>query len=221
MTLSILALNTSSGEIGCAAATGNLAVGAWVLRSAVSVGAVATQGYSVSPLWGDKAMALLAKGVEAHAIVQQLTGEDAGREYRQLAVLDAEGGVAAWSGSNNTDFKGHLLGEGYVIAGNWLSGADVLESMKEKYESTIDSQDSFAIRLIDVIKSAIAAGGDSRGTLSAALRVVQRSAPPLDLRVDYDPSPVEKLSSLLERATSSPYADWISNVPTVSDPFIY
>ena len=54
MTFSVLALDRATGAIGGAAATGNLAVGAWVLHAAAGVGAVATQGLSVSTPWETK-----------------------------------------------------------------------------------------------------------------------------------------------------------------------
>jgi len=99
MTFAILALDERTGQIGCAAATGNLAVGAWVLRSAPKAGAVATLGYSVSSLWGDEALSRLKDGEPADEIVSSLTGEDAGRDHRQLAVLDKDGRSAAWTGA--------------------------------------------------------------------------------------------------------------------------
>ena len=61
MTFSVLALDRATGAVGGAAATGNLAVGAWVLRAAARAGAVATQGFSVSSLWGDEGLASLAR----------------------------------------------------------------------------------------------------------------------------------------------------------------
>ena len=62
MTFSVLALDRATGAIGGAAATGNLAVGAWVLHAAAGVGAVATQGLSVSSPWGDEGLARLGRG---------------------------------------------------------------------------------------------------------------------------------------------------------------
>lgn len=217
MTLSILALKKDTGALGCAAATGNLAVGGWVLRSLQGVGAVATQGFSVSHLWGDKAMTLLASGQLAGDVVETLTAADPGREYRQLAVLDCHGNSAGWTGKQNTDYKNHITSNGLIIAGNWLANDTVLDSMLETYQN--NNNDDFAKLLVNTLEAGINAGGDSRGTLSAAIRIVENTAPPLDLRVDYDDAPLDRLKALYRRATSEPYSEWIDKVPTIDDPY--
>jgi len=216
MTFSVLALDKASGAIGGAAATGNLAVGAWVLRAAARVGAVATQGFSVSPLWGDEGLAMLAKGASAEEVVAALTGPDTGRDYRQLTVLDATGRAAAWTGASNTDAKGHIVGQDCVIAGNWLSNAAVLETMASAYR---DGTGEFGGRLLAVLDAGAAAGSDARGTFSAALRIVRADRSPLDLRVDYDDAPLARLRTLYDMATQPPYSDWARHVPTLDDPY--
>lgn len=219
MTFSILALDKASGAIGSATATGNLAVGAWVLRAAARVGAVATQGFSVSSLWGDEAMARLAGGASAEETVDALTGSDPGRDHRQLAVLDARGGVAAWTGTSNTDAKGHIFGVDYVIAGNWLSGEAVLSAMERGYGTINGSaRDDFGARLLAALEAGAEAGSDSRGTFSAAIRIVRPDRSPLDLRVDYDDDPLVRLRALYEMATNPPYSEWAKQVPTLDDP---
>jgi len=219
MTLSILARDPDTGSLGAAAATGNLAVGAWVLRAAADAGATATQGMSVSSIWGDEAIVRLRDGQTAPDIVEALTRGDAGCEHRQLAVLGPSGPGGAWTGAENRDAKGHLSGDGYVIAGNWLASTRVLAEMERVYlRSAPEPQGAFADRLFQALAAGIEAGGDARGTFSAALRVVSRNAPPLDLRVDYDDTPLEKLRALYHRATSPPYANWINRLPTLEDP---
>ncbi len=219
MTLSILMRDGKRGLIGCAAATGNLAVGGWVLRAAAGAGAVATQGLSVSTLWGDEALLALGAGERAEAVLQRLVEADPGREHRQLSLLDREGGVAAWTGSANEEARGHILGEGYVIAGNWLSSPAVLEAMERTFLAGRSGKTSApAARLLQVLEAGVAAGSDSRGTLSAALRLVSAEWPPLDLRVDFDEAPVARLRRLYEMATSAPYSDWVGRVPTQAAP---
>ncbi len=220
MTFSVLALDPASGAIGCAAATGNLAVGAWVLRAAATAGAVATQGLSVSSLWGDRGLARLAEGVGPATVLEELTGPDAGRDYRQLTVLDSRGGTAAWTGRQNKDEKGHILGKNYVLAGNWLASASVLREMERAFDGAAESQDmDFGRRLLAALAAAAAAGGDSRGTQSAAIRIVHPEQAPLDLRVDHDDDPVARLGVLYDLATSPPYSEWVNQVPTLADPY--
>ncbi|HIP78472.1 MAG TPA: DUF1028 domain-containing protein [Kiloniellaceae bacterium] len=219
MTFSILALERKSGAIGCAAATGNLAVGAWVLRAAARAGAVATQGMSASPLWGDEALMRLSAGQRATAVVDQVTDADLGRNQRQLAVLDATGKAAVWTGASNVDEKGSRVGEGYVIAGNWLANTEVLPAIDEVFRRGLSEEADFGQRLLDALEAGRDAGSDARGTFSAAIRIVRADRPPLDLRVDYDDDPLGRLRRLYDLATTPPYSDWARQVPTLDDPF--
>lgn len=220
MTFAVLAIDKKTGWIGCAAATGNLAVGAWVLRAAPNTGAVATLGYSVSSLWGDEALSRLKDGQPAGTIVSALTDQDTGRDHRQLAVLDQEGRSAAWTGEHNTDSKGHLSGNAFIVVGNWLSSLDVLHEMKSVFEDrSQEDGNAFGCRLLSTIAAGAEAGSDARGTLSAAIRIVGTNRPPLDLRVDYDEQPIAKLKALYELATNPPYSAWTSNLPTINEPF--
>ncbi len=216
MTFSVLALDRASGAMGCAAATGNLAVGGWVPRADARGGVVATQGYSVSHLWGDEALARLIAGEAAQDIVTDLTKADAGRDWRQLGVLDRAGRAAVWTGADNMDAKGHRLIEGGLVLGNWLSGEAVLDAMAEAY--AVPQERSFGHRLLAVLDAGAAAGSDARGTVSAALRIVAEDRAPLDLRVDEHEDPIARLIALYDKATHAPYSDWARGVPTLADP---
>lgn len=221
MTYSVLALDRETGAIGGAAATGNLAVGAWVLHAAARTGAVATQGMSVSSLWGDEGLARLARGECPGDVVARLTHSDPGREHRQLAVMDAEGRSAAWTGGCNKEHKGHIVGAGCVFAGNWLSTRAVLSEMERAYREAVPAHGDFGRRLLAVLDAAVAAGSDARGTFSAAMRIVHPCRPPLDLRVDYDDDPPARLRALYDMATCPPYSAWVGQVPTLEDPYRY
>ncbi len=194
----------------------NIAVGGWVLRAEPDVGLVATQGMAVSHLWGDTALRSLAEGINAPRIVDDLVKPDAGADYRQLLVLDATGGCAAWTGSGNHDFKGHILNENLVVGGNWLANDQVLETLKSTF---LASNGSMAERLLMALKQAMQKGSDSRGTLSAAIKVVSAQSPTLDLRIDNSASPVEDLITLYQKTFSSEYAEFLSRLPTLEQPY--
>lgn len=218
MTYSVLGLDRATSTIGCAAATGNLAVGGWVLRASARVGAVATQGYAVSPLWGDQGLARMAQGACAEDVLAELTDPDPGKHARQLALIDRQGGVAAWSGSENPDFKGHILGEDAVVAGNWLAAEGVPAAMMDAYQDRRPNPD-IGHRLLAALDAGAAAGGDQRGTMSAAIRIVRPDRPPIDLRVDFDDEPLARLRALYEMAIHAPYSEWAKSVPTLDDPY--
>ena len=219
MTFSVLALDRATGAIGGAAATGNLAVGAWVLRAAAGVGAVATQGMSVSSPWGDEGLARLRRGESPDGIVSELTQVDGGRDYRQLAVMDATGRSAASTGCRNEDRKGHVAGVDCVFAGNWLANGEILVEMERAYTEGTASKIEFGRRLLAALDAAVEAGSDARGTFSAAIRIVHPGRPPLDLRVDHDLAPLARLHALYDMATRPPYSEWIGQLPTLDDPY--
>ena len=62
----------------------------------------------------------------AKAALDKLIADDPGREARQLGIVDAEGGVAAFTGKECTSWCGHEVGDGFTVQGNMLvSGATV------------------------------------------------------------------------------------------------
>src|SRR6476469_3896870 len=63
------------------------------------VGAIATQSF-VDKSYGVKGLELLKKGFTAQQALDSLTKADAGREVRQVAIIDSKGNVAAHTGKN-------------------------------------------------------------------------------------------------------------------------
>ncbi len=215
MTFSILARDASTGALGGAAATGSLCVGGWVLRGDPRAGMSASQGASPSTLWGENVLSLMADGTSASDAVAAVTEPDRGRDWRQLAALDRQGGCAAFTGAKNTMWHGSLSGDGMIVSGNLLTGPEVLAAMLSGFKR---ARGAFAERLIAALAAAEAAGGDSRGLQSAALLVVADDSAPLTLRIDWSEDPIPALSALYDRTLSAPYADWFPTVPTRADP---
>lgn len=90
MTWSIVARDPLTGHLGIAVATRFFAVGALVPHIRGGIGAVATQAF-VSPLYGLDGLSLLAAGKAPEEIIAELTARDAGRNQRQLHLIDAKG----------------------------------------------------------------------------------------------------------------------------------
>src|ERR1044072_4453159 len=86
MTWSLIARD-GSGALGIAVATKNFAVGCRVPHIESGLGAVATQALS-NPFYGVNGIKLLREGKSAADVVKTLTAADAGREHRQLHVMD-------------------------------------------------------------------------------------------------------------------------------------
>jgi uncharacterized Ntn-hydrolase superfamily protein len=197
MTYSLVARDGK--QWGVAVQSKFLAVGSVVSWAAPDVGAVATQAYA-NPRYGPDGLALLREGLSADEVVQRLVEADDGRDERQLGVVDARGGSAAFTGSECMDWAGHRTGDDYAAQGNILVSASTVDALAETFEA---STGPLAERLIACLAAAQAAGGDRRGQQSAALLVVERnggyaglSDVLIDLRVDDHATPIEELRRL-------------------------
>jgi uncharacterized Ntn-hydrolase superfamily protein len=186
-----------------------------VLRGDVRYGIVASQGELPSTHWREDALDALRGGDAAPAVVDRIAAADAGRDWRQLAALDRSGAAGAFTGERNHDWKGALVAPDLVVAGNILAGPAVLEAVRRAFAT---GAGPMADRLIAALRAGEREGGDSRGHLSAALLVLSERAPPLDLRIDFDPAPLDALAGLLERTRRPDYARWVAGLPVTIDP---
>ncbi len=215
MTFSILAYDEKTGVLGAAAATGSLCVGGWVLRGSLDGGLVASQGTAPSTLWRDETLRLMAEGMTAENAVKSVTERDRGRAHRQLIALDRDGNTAGFTGIESVTWAGHIAQAGLAAAGNMIAGNAVLDALKTAFTS---STAGMADRLVAALMAAERAGSDSRGLQSAALLVLSPDASPLDLRIDCHATPLVALRDLLTQTRTRPYADWLDEVPVMSDP---
>jgi uncharacterized Ntn-hydrolase superfamily protein len=193
MTWSIIARDPSTGQFGIAVATRFFAVGARVPHIVAGIGGIATQALT-NPYYGIDGVKLLREGRQPRDIVETLIAGDAGRESRQLHILDAAGRIASHTGSECVDWCGHIEGSGFSLAGNMLAGPRVLDDTAEAY---LVKNLPFARRLIAAMRSGEAAGGDKRGKQSAALLIYgEEEWSVLDLRVDDHADPLAELERL-------------------------
>jgi uncharacterized Ntn-hydrolase superfamily protein len=193
MTWSILVRDPKSGLFGIAVATRFFAVGALVPHASPA-GAVATQAL-VNPTYGPRGLRLLGEGVAPEMAVATLVGLDAGREHRQLHLMDADGRSARWTGSACIDWCGHRAAEGVSLAGNMLAGPAVLEATLATWQERADLP--LVARLLAAMRAGEAQGGDKRGKQSAAILVQGTEPwPRLSLRVDDHADPLAELERL-------------------------
>jgi uncharacterized Ntn-hydrolase superfamily protein len=198
MTYSIVARDPETGHYGVAVASRFFAVGAVVPHLRGGKCAVATQAF-VSPIWGIEAADRMARGEASADVVADLVARDGGQAIRQIHMVDAEGRVAAHTGADCVDWCGHVAGQAVSVAGNMLAGPAVVADTLAAYEAHMDLP--LAERLMTAMEAGAAAGGDKRGTQSAAL-VIHRSEdyPWLSLRADDHPDPLAELRRLHEVA---------------------
>lgn len=214
MTFSILTFDEVQGVYAAAAATGSLCVGGWVLRGDIEAGLIASQGTSPSSFWRDGCLRAMYNGDSAQKAIQSVIEQDAGRDHRQVIALDKSGNAFGFTGMNSVSHASHIIEENLAVGGNMIDGVHVLEAMKEQAQNGTVPIDQ---RMINALKAGKAAGGDTRGILSAALLILSPNQPPLDLRIDYSFDPIADLQNLLKQSKQSPYFEWLSEVPVECD----
>ena len=197
MTWSLIARDTGPDgcvRLGVAVASRFFAVGALCVHTRAGVGAIATQAL-VNPTYGKSGLDLLEQGHDAAAVVTALCAADEGRAQRQWHVLPFTGAGAAHTGAACVDWCGHVVHEGFSVAGNMLVGPQVLQATSRAFEAC--SGLPMAERLIAALCAGDAVGGDKRGRQSAAIRVQgAEDYPELDLRVDDHDNPFTELQRL-------------------------
>ena len=214
MTFSIVAWDQVTGMTGVAVSTKHLAVGALVPFAQTGIGAIATQGLT-NPLLGIQGLKLL-ESEDAQTTLDRLLRTDAGRDHRQLHLVDRAGNTAAWTGDECVGWAGHQTFSGFSVAGNMLAGSATIEAMAATYQQ---AQTEFVDRLLLALAAGQAAGGDKRGQQSAALYVVSTEAYPyLDLRVDDHHSPIVELQRLHHESQQEYYVSFRRSLPTQNDP---
>jgi uncharacterized Ntn-hydrolase superfamily protein len=137
----------------------------------------------------------MAAGERAEAVLSDLVARDEGRAQRQIHMIDTSGQSVAYTGQDCIDWCGHLVADGVSVAGNMLAGAAVVADTLTAYQAHMHLP--LAERLMTAMEAGQAAGGDKRGTQSAALRVHRTEDYPwLDLRADDHPDPLAELRRL-------------------------
>jgi len=197
-TFSIIARCAETSALGVCVATAVPAVGSVVPHAEEGVGAIATQAYTEIS-YGIKGLQLLKMGFSPQTALEAMLKEDKNREVRQVTIIDKDGRTAAFTGKKTIDWKGHLTGKNYAVAGNMLVGSKVIEAMAGTFEN---SKGELSERLMKALEAGQKAGGDKRGKVSAALLVVGErqieTRPFLDLRVDEHQNPVKELRRIYE-----------------------
>ncbi len=214
MTFSIVARCPRSGEYGVAIATysPNVGVRCPVVvpqRGAASLQAVANP--HLLPL----ARQLIGSALSAEKIVAELQAADPFPQSRQIHVVDVYGRAYAFTGAKNAPWCGHILGDGYAVAGNVLAGEGVVKAMAQAFEAS--NQEFLAERLVRAVEAGRDAGGQPEGQNSAALLVyAEHPFPMVDLRVDLNDEPEAELRRLWDWfCPMVPYYVQRANTPAV------
>jgi uncharacterized Ntn-hydrolase superfamily protein len=214
-TFSIVGRCERTGQLGAAVSTADVGAGRLVTWARAGVGAVATQSWPSLYLAID-GLRLMEQGLGAADALTRVIADDPGRGVRQVGMVDAEGGSAAFSGDECTDWYGEVSGPNFAVQGNMLVGGETVSGMVESFLGTSDLE--LAERLMLALEAGQAGGGDKRGRQCSALLVVDREEFPLwDLRVDEHPQPVAELRRIYEIARLQ-LLPFVEGLPTRANP---
>lgn len=199
-TFSIVARDPDTGQMGVAVQSHWFSTGSLVTWARAGVGVVATQSM-VEVSYGPLGLEGMTAGKTPQQVLDQLLAVDDGRELRQVAMVDANGLVAAHTGSRCIAEAGHEIGVQFSAQANMMLKNTVWHAMAEAFKT---SNGELSIRLMAALDAAQGEGGDIRGKQSAAMLVVEgekREHPwqgiLVDLRVDDHPEPLQELRRLL------------------------
>jgi len=199
-TFSIVARDAATGEMGVAVQSHWFSVGSIVTWAEAGVGAVATQSF-VDPAYGPRGLELMKSGLTANQALEALLLVDAGRDVRQVAMVDTTGHVAAHTGVKCIESAGQRVSDGYSVQANMMLNDKVVPAMAAAFEA---AEGDLADRMLAALVAGQEAGGDIRGKQSAAMLIVkpESTGQPwadrvLELRIEDDPEPIAELARLL------------------------
>jgi uncharacterized Ntn-hydrolase superfamily protein len=196
MTFSLVGKCGRTGMLGAAVTTSSIGVGCRVPYARPGVGAVCTQ-HRTDPRLGPRGLDLLEAGNSPSDVIAMLTEDDSTIGWRQLAVVDRNGQTAWFHGDHIKSVHAAAEGEGCCAIGNIIRNEQVPAAMIEAFEAS--ESDPLAERLILALEAGDAAGGEFRLLKSAAVIVAhEHSFPLVDLRVEFDRSPLTELRFLWE-----------------------
>lgn len=180
---------------GIAVSSSSPCVAARCAHARAGAGAVATQNIT-DPTLGPKGLDLLASGLGAKDVLAKLRAEAKHIDYRQLALVDRQGGTASFSGVKTLGVHRTAEAANVVAAGNLLKTPAIPDRMVDSFLASEDAP--LGDRLIAAMQAALGAGGEEGPVHSAGMLLVRDVGWPVaDLRIDWHESdPVGELARL-------------------------
>ncbi len=188
MTFTVLARCPRTRTLGVALTTSALGVASRCPRVDGSVAAVCAQA-STDWRLSLRGVRLSAAGLDPGQVLAALRSTDEHEAYRQIGIVDRAGRAAAYTGDAVKPEHAHLVGDGFVVMGNNVRAAAVVDAMAGAYRQGGDLP--IEERLLRAVEAGRDAGGGNRGQLSAGLVTAEPGAdrPRVDLRVDMTAAP--------------------------------
>ena len=182
MTFSLVARCAASGHFGVAVTSSSPAVAARCAFVRAGTGAVASQNVT-DPRLGPRVLDTMASGQGAAAAVGQVTDTADNTGWRQLLVVDAQGGTAIFSGDHALGISAEGQAQDAASAGNLLANPGVPAAVLAGFAS---SSGHLGDRLMAALFAGLDAGGEAGPLHSAGMLIAGvQSWPLVDLRCDW------------------------------------
>lgn len=195
MTFSIVGRDPRTGALGIAVTSSSPCVGARCIHLRDGVGAVTSQNVT-DPTLGPKILDLLESGLGAQEALDRALEGYRTASYRQLAVVDATGAIAHFSGEGTLGTHRVVAGEQVVAAGNLLSSPEVPQHMVDAFTA---AQGELEERLLAGLQAGEDAGGEMGDIRSCGLAVVHDAGWRVtDVRVDEADQPISRMADILD-----------------------
>src|SRR6185436_5307110 len=159
-------------------------------------------------MYGKIGIQMLEMGFTPEQALAYMLKTDDQRENRQVAIIDAQGRTAAFTGANTSEWHGHKCGVNYCAQANTMTGPEVIDAVSRTFET---STGPLAERLLAALDAGQAQGGDKRGKQEAYLIVVRQGASSggwsdkvVEIRVDDHPTPLVEARRILNKVRSGP-----------------
>jgi len=194
VTFSLAGRCERTGAVGAVIASASMAVAARCVAARAGVGAVCSQSTTDPRLRGEL-LDSMAAGLAARDALVAVIKRAPDIAYRQLAVVDAAGGAASYSGELALGEARDVHARDAAAAGNLLAAGGVPAAMLTAFAER--SGDDLGSRLIAALGAGLAAGGEVSPVRSAGLVIAESQPWPVtDLRVDWSEDPVGELAGL-------------------------
>ncbi len=203
-TLSIVAMDKGSGQMGAAILSQSFSAGSKTIWSEPGVGVVVVQG-TVEPTYGPLGLAMLKGGKTPPQALKSLLATDPRPGVRQVMMIDSRGRAAAHTGDGCLPESGHLVGRGFCVQATFFAGTRVWRSTAAAFRG---AKGNLAKRLVTGLEGGEQASrGARRGGAPRSAAVTIVAALPtntpwegrlLDLRVESSGAPLRDLRGALK-----------------------
>ena len=199
--LSIIAFDLENNQLGGGLLTHTFGACQGIIYIEPGVGVAVGQAAS-NPFYGFAGLAMMRLGRTPTEVLESIIGSGNEAERQQVAMVDVQGNVAAYTGSKCSPAAGHKTGNHYSCQANLMLRDTVWEKMAEAFES---SAGELVDRLMSAMEAGEKEGGDSRGARCALVKVYNAEPPKrpwshlvYDFRIYDHPEPLTELPRLVK-----------------------